>query len=234
MTDLSYIDRNVEGVRRRIEAACAAVGRRPEDITLLAAVKYATPDEIARLYDCGIRVVGENRVQQLTEHREAVSGFERFGVHFIGTLQTNKVKYLVGKVDLVESVDSLRLCAELDRQSKKAGVVTGILCEINSGREENKSGVLPEAAEEFCAEIGEFSSLSLRGFMTMAPNCSDSNDYRKFFSETYRLALDIWRKKPHNIEGPPILSMGMSGSFEQAILEGADTVRVGRLLFEKN
>ncbi len=221
-------------MRRRIEAACLSCGRRPEDITLLAAVKYATPDEIARLYDCGIRVVGENRVQQLLEHRESTPGFDRFGVHFIGTLQTNKVKYIVGKVGLVESVDSEKLCAELDRQSKKLGITTDILCEINSGREENKSGVMPEAAEEFCAKIGEFSSLSLRGFMTMAPNCQNKSDYRKFFSETYRLTLDIWRKKPHNIEGPPIMSMGMSGSFEEAILEGADIVRVGRLLFERN
>ncbi len=233
MTDLSYIDRNVESVRRRIDTACAACGRRPDDITLLAAVKYATPDEIARLYDCGIRVVGENRVQQLLEHREA-EGFDRFAVHFIGTLQTNKVKYIVGKVGLVESVDSEKLLAELDRQSKKLGVVTDVLCEINSGREENKSGVMPEAADEFCAKIGDFSSLRLRGFMTMAPNCQNKDDYRKFFSETYRLALDIWRKKPHNIEGDPIMSMGMSQSFEEAILEGADIVRVGRLLFEKN
>ncbi len=221
-------------MRRRIDAACASCGRRPDDITLLAAVKYATPDEIARLYDSGIRVVGENRVQQLIEHRESAAGFDRFGVHFIGTLQTNKVKYIVGKVDLIESVDSEKLCAELDRQSKKAGIVTDILCEINSGREENKSGVLPEYAEEFCAKLDEFSSLRLRGFMTMAPNCQNSDDYRKFFGETYRLALDIWRKKPHNIEGDPIMSMGMSQSFEQAILEGADIIRVGRLLFEKN
>ncbi len=221
-------------MRRRIDDACRAAGRRSEEITLLAAVKYATPDEIARLYDCGIRVVGENRVQQLKEHSETTPGFDRFDVHFIGTLQTNKVKYIAGGVKLVESVDSDKLAAELDRQSKKLGIVTDILCEINSGREENKSGIMPEAAEEFCAKLGEFSSLRLRGFMTMAPNCQNKSDYRKFFSETYRLALDIWRKKPHNIEGSPIMSMGMSQSFEEAILEGADIVRVGRLLFEKN
>ncbi len=233
MTDLSYIDRNVERVRERIEQACLSCGRSSDEITLLAAVKYAQPDEIARLYDCGVRTVGENRVQQLLEHSEN-AGLDRFTVHFIGTLQTNKVKYLTSRVALVESVDSLKLAAELDRQAKKAGVTTDILCEINSGREENKSGIFPEKADEFCDELGKFSSLRLRGFMTMAPNCQNKGDYRKFFGETYRLALDIWRKKPHNIGEDPIVSMGMSGSFEEAILEGATVVRVGRLLFEKN
>lgn len=233
MKDLSYIDRNVESVRRRIDAACAACGRRSEEITLLAAVKYAEPDEIDRLFHCGVTTVGENRVQQLVEHYES-AGLDRFDVHFIGSLQTNKVKYLTSRVTLVESLDSLRLAAELDRQAKKAGIVTDVLCEINSGREENKTGVFPEAAEEFCAQLVEFSSIRLRGFMTMAPNCQNKDDYRKFFGETYRLALDIWRKNLHNIEEGPILSMGMSHSFEQAILEGATVVRVGRLLFEKN
>ncbi len=233
MTDLSYIDRNLERVRRRIDEACLACGRSPRDITLLAAVKYASPEEIGRLFELGVKTVGENRVQQLLEHRET-AGLDRFGVHFIGTLQTNKVKYITGLVELVESVDSEKLLAELDRQSKKAGLVTDFLLEINSGREENKSGVLPEDAEAFCELFGKYTNVRWRGVMTMAPNCRNSAEYRKFFGETYRLALDIWRKKPHNIEGAPILSMGMSQSFEEAILEGADIVRVGRLLFEKN
>ncbi len=233
MTDLSYIDRNVLAVREKIEKAAKAAGRDPKDITLLAAVKYADAEEIQRLYDCGIRVVGENRVQQFTEHL-GICGYDRFGVHFIGTLQTNKVKYLVGKVDVIESVDSERLAAEIDRISKKNGVVTDVLCEINSGREPNKSGVMPEQAEELCEKIRNFSNLRLRGFMTMAPLGSTSDEYRKYFGETYRLSLDIWRKTIHNIEEEPILSMGMSQSFEEAILEGANVVRVGRGLFEKS
>ena len=232
MTDLSYIDRNVEAVREKIEKAARAAGRDPEEITLLAAVKYAEPAEIQRLYDCGIRVVGENRVQQFTEHLE-IDGYDRFGVHFIGTLQTNKVKYLVGKVDVIESVDSEKLAAEIDRISKKNGVVTDVLCEINSGREPNKSGVMPEDAEALCEKISNFSNLRLRGFMTMAPLGSTSDEYRKYFRETCRLSLDIWQKRVHNIKEGPILSMGMSQSFEKAILEGANVVRVGRGLFEK-
>jgi uncharacterized pyridoxal phosphate-containing UPF0001 family protein len=133
---------------------------------------------------------------------------------------------------MIESVDSLKLAAEIDRQAKKHGISMDILCEINSGREENKSGIFPERVLEFCEQIREFSSLNLEGFMTMAPICEKKDDYRKYFSQTYALALDIWTKKLHNIDRP-IISMGMSGSFEEAILEGADIVRVGRGFFEK-
>ena len=236
MIDYSYIDRNVESVRERIRRAAEAVGRREEDITLLAAVKYADAGEIRHLYECGVRTVGENRVQQFLEH-SADSEFERFKVHFIGTLQTNKVKYIAGKVACIESLDSEKLAAEIDKQSRKSGVVTDVLCEINCGREENKSGIFPEFAEEFCEKISKYESLRLCGFMTMAPAGSSIGEYRKYFGETYRLALDIWQKNIHNIRGDfkhPVISMGMSGSFEEAILEGATVVRVGRSLFEKN
>ncbi len=221
-------------MRERIERAAAAAGRRAEDITLLAAVKYAEPDEIAHLYDCGIRTVGENRVQQWKDHSEDAA-YGRFRVHFIGTLQTNKVKYIAGKVACIESLDSERLAEEIDRQSRKVGCVTDVLCEINCGREENKSGIFPEHAEDFCQKLAGFENLRLRGFMTMAPAGSNESEYRKYFAETYQLGLDIWRKTVDNIRGEqPVFSMGMSGSFEAAILEGATVVRVGRLLFEKN
>ena len=236
MTDFSYIDRNVESVRRRIRAAAEAVGRREEDITLLAAVKYATSEEIAHLYDCGIRVIGENRVQQLCEHAQS-EDYNKFKVHFIGSLQTNKVKYIAGKVGMIESLDSLRLAAEIDKQSAKAKTVSDVLCEINIGREENKSGILEEHVPEFCAKLAEFKNLRLCGFMTMAPAACDSNEYRKYFAQTYRIAIDIWSKNIDNISGntlkKPLISMGMSGSFEEAVLEGADVVRVGRGLFQK-
>lgn len=229
MSDLSYIDRNIERVRRDIEAAAYSAGRSPGEIRLLAAIKYTTPEQVARLKDCGITLVGENRVQQLLDHEKA-PGLEGFEVHFIGKLQCNKAKYTVGRVSLVESLDSLRLAEELDRCSERAGKITNVLCEINSGREENKSGVLPEEAAEFCASLAGFRSLRLRGFMTMAPICEKKADYRKYFEETYRTALDIWEKTLHNI-GKPLLSMGMSDSFAEAIAEGADIVRVGRALF---
>ncbi len=230
--DFSYIDENAKRIRERLERAAAAARRDPAEITLLAAVKYATPEEIDYLCSkTGITHIGENRVQQLLDH---LAGFDRGDakLHFIGTLQSNKVKYIVDKVDMIESVDSLRLAAEIDRQAKKHGIKVDILCEINSGREENKSGVLPEDAPEFCERLSEFSSLELRGFMTMAPICEKKDDYRKYFSQTCELSLDIFAKKLHNIKRP-IISMGMTGSFEEAILEGATVVRVGRGFFEK-
>lgn len=231
MTDYSYIDRNLEAVRKNIAEAAEAAGRRAEDITLLAAVKYTEPGEITHLRDCGIKYVGENRVQQYREHVE-VEGYGDFKVHFIGTLQTNKVKYIAGKIGTVESVDSQALALALNTQSEKAGVVTDVFCEINIGREENKSGILPDFAPGFCELLTQFPNLKLRGFMTMAPVCENPDDYRKYFRETYRIALDIWQKTLHNI-GRPLLSMGMSDSYREAILEGADIVRVGRGLFRK-
>ena len=230
--DYSYIDRNTADIRERIRKAAMAAGRDESEITLLAAVKYAQPEEICYLHKaCGVNHMGENRVQQLTEH---FSDYEKgdLKLHFIGTLQTNKVKYIIDKVDMIESVDSLKLAAEIDRQAKKHGISMDILCEINIGKEENKSGIMPEHVEEFCEQLCEFSSLKLKGFMTMAPICEKKDDYRKYFSQTCALALDIWTKKLHNIDRP-VISMGMSGSFEEAILEGANIVRVGRGFFEK-
>ena len=231
--DLSYIKRNTERILERVERAAQAAGRRAEEITVLAAVKYARPDEIDYLCrECGILHIGENRVQQLLEHTAALTPTEGRRLHFIGTLQTNKVKYIADKVDMIESVDSLKLASEIDRQAKKQGRVIDVLCEINSGREANKSGVMPEDALAFCEQLLQFSSISLRGVMTMAPVCEKKEDYRKYFSETYQLSLDIRQKILHNVERP-IISMGMSGSFEEAILEGANTVRVGRGFFEQ-
>ena len=197
---------------------------------LLAAVKYAEAGEIEYLHkSLGIRNIGENRVQQLLEHYEAMDT-EGMNIHFIGTLQTNKVKYIIDKVVMIHSLDGESLAAEIERQAAKRDLVMDVLVEINSGAEESKSGIAPENVGEFCASLSRFSHIRLRGFMTMAPKCEKNEDYRKYFRETSQLCLDIWQKKLHNI-GRPILSMGMSESFEIAIEEGADVVRVGRALF---
>ena len=226
-----YIERNLSEVREKIDAACRAAGRE-EPVTMLAAVKYAEPGEIEYLYrELGVRVVGENRVQQMLEHIEALD-CEGLEFHFIGTLQTNKVKYIIDKVKMIHSLDSLRLAAEIDKQAKKHGIVMDVLVEVNCGEEENKSGLLPSEVEAFCLELPKFSSLRLRGFMTMAPKCEKKEDYLKYFQQTYAQVLDIWAKKLHNI-GRPIISMGMSDSFEEAIACGSDIVRIGRRLFIK-
>ncbi len=226
--DLSYMNANYAGIRARIDAARARVGN-PE-VLLVAAVKYTDAPHIDYLTQTlGVRDLGENRVQQLLDHWETVN---RAGVrfHFIGTLQSNKVKYIIDKVVMIHSVDSLSLAKEIDRQAAKRGLTMDVLCEVNSGREAAKSGVLPEDAPAFCQALAAFPNLRLRGFMTMAPRCDSPDLYRKFFSETFRLGLDIWQKTLHNI-GTPVFSMGMSESFEPAIEEGATVVRVGRSLF---
>ena len=227
-----YIDKNVAEVVEQIENAKLQANRQNDDIMLLAAVKYAEPDEIEYLYrHAGITHVGENRVQQLLAHREAID-CEGLDFHFIGTLQTNKVKYIIDKVSMIHSLDSLKLAAEIDKQAKKHGIVMDVLVEINSGAEESKSGVLPEDLEAFCDAIEAFENINHKGFMTMAPKCEKKEEYLKYFQQTYRQVLDIWAKKRHNI-GRPIISMGLSDSFEEAILCGSDIVRVGRKLFVK-
>ena len=227
MTALSYVDQNLAAIRARIDAAAQKNDGR--EVTLLAAVKYTDTDHINYLHGLGVNDIGENRVQQLLEHWEALDR-SNLRVHFIGTLQKNKVKYIIDKVSMIHSLDSLSLAAEIEKQAAKHGIVMDVLVEINSGMEENKSGISPDDAAAFCQEIGQFPHLNLRGFMTMAPKCEKNEEYRKYFRKTSQLCLDIWQKTLHNI-GRPILSMGMSDSFEVAIEEGADIVRVGRALF---
>ena len=227
MMAFSYVDENLAAIRSRIDEAAKRSGGR--EVTLLAAVKYTDSDHINYLHSLGVNDIGENRVQQLLEHWDSLNR-ENLRVHFIGTLQKNKVKYIIDKVSMIHSLDSLSLAAEIEKQAAKHGIVMDVLVEINSGMEENKSGISPDEAAEFCLALRQFGHLNLRGFMTMAPKCEKNEEYRKYFCKTSQLCLDIWQKTLHNI-GRPILSMGMSDSFEVAIEEGADIVRVGRALF---
>ena len=229
--NFEYIDKNVEAVKNAIELARKKAGRE-EEVMLLAAVKYAEPCEIEYLArKTGIIHLGENRVQQLLAHWEAIdhSGLD---FHFIGTLQTNKVKYIIDKVSMIHSLDSLKLAAEIDKQAKKHGLVMDVLVEVNSGAEDSKSGVLPDDLEAFCLALEPFKNINVKGFMTMAPKCEKKEEYLKYFQQTYHQVLDIWTKKMHNISRP-VISMGMSESFEEAILCGSDIVRIGRRLFMK-
>lgn len=230
IVDFSYLDRNLGEIKARMDAARARAGR-TDEVGLIVAAKSGSAEELTYLLEhCGIRDFGENRVQQLLEHYEQLP--KGANIHFIGHLQTNKVKYIIDKVTMIHSLDSERLAAEIDKQAKKHGIVMKVLVEVNVGEEKNKSGVLPCEAEALCEAIGKFSNLSLCGLMTMAPVCEKKEDYMKFFQKISQLAVDIWSKNRDNKERP-ILSMGMSGSFEEAIASGATVVRVGRKLFEK-
>ena len=230
--DFRYIDGNYLEISEGISNAQKQALRtdRPE---LLVSIKYANIDEIEYLVNTfGVKIVGENRVQQLLERYDRLKALN-VDIHFIGALQTNKVKYIIDKVSLIQSLDRIELAREIDKQAKKHGLVMDVLVEINVGREENKSGVYPEQLEEFCREISSFSSINLRGFMVMTPKCEKNIEYLKYFTKTYRLVLDIWQKKLHNID-VPILSMGMSDSYAEATMAGSTMLRIGRKMFDKN
>ncbi len=200
------------------------------EITVLAATKTVPPEKINYAIDhCGIRVIGENRADELVSKYDAVHK-DKAELHFIGALQSNKVRQIIDKVSLIHSLDRLSLAKEIDRQAKIHGKVMDCLIEINSGHEFAKSGVMPEDFEDFLEQIDKFDSISVRGIMTIAPNCEKKDEYCKYFSKTYQLFIDILQKKHHNID-IPILSMGMSGSYEQAILCGATMIRPGSLIF---
>ena len=230
--DYSYIRENVAAVRERMAEAARRSGRSIDDVLLLAAIKSADADEVNFIHrELGIHDVGENRVQQLTERYDKLDR-EGLNMHFIGSLQTNKVKYISDKVSLIHSLDSMHLAEEINKQAKKRGIITRVLVEINSGNEENKGGIEPVDAEGFCYELQNLESIELCGFMTMAPRCENKSDYFKYFSATHDLSHKIW-KESLGRKGSPIISMGMSESFEEAIECGATVVRIGRTLFHK-
>lgn len=228
----SYLDENVGRIKSKIAAAAKRANRQEGEVTLMSAIKSATVEEINYIHkELGINDVGENRVQQLLERWDKLNK-EDLRVHFIGSLQTNKVKYIIDKVYMIHSLDSERLAAEIDKQAKKHGIIANVLVEINSGGEENKGGIPYEGAESFCLGLSKFENIKLCGFMTMAPKCENKKDYFAYFEKTRETAEHVW-KSVLGRETDPIISMGMSESYEEAIECGANMVRVGRSMFAK-
>ena len=229
---ITQITDSFAAVRSRMDAALSR--RRPgvgitDRVDLLAATKTVPPEEILfAVRELGLSLIGENRESELTEKYPFLEG--QVPQHFIGHLQTNKVRRVVGRVEMIESVDSEHLAAEIDRRSAALGITTDILVEVNSGREENKGGIYPENVLAQAERFMQFEHLRVRGLMTMAPICAEKEDYRKYFQETYAIFIDFLSKNKHNII-EPVLSMGMSDSYEIAIEEGATQVRVGSALF---
>lgn len=226
------IKENAEKIRAEIETlekTTGSFGYR-NGVTLLAATKTVPAELINFAVDeLGITDVGENRVQELIEKYDKLNK-DRVNIHFIGQLQKNKVKYIIDKVCMIQSLDSVSLAAEIDRQAKKINKVMDVLVEINSGREENKGGVMPEEFEEFLEKIVGYENIRVRGLMTIAPNVHNDDEISIYFSQTFQLFIDILLKKIHNIYDP-ILSMGMSDSYAAAIKCGACMVRVGSGIF---
>ena len=224
------IQENVARVKREIAQAAIAAGRRPEDITLVAATKVQTSDTIRAAIAAGITVCGENRVQEFNAHW-ADNAYEGARVHFIGHLQKNKVKYLVGKVDLIESVDSLELLETIARRAERMGIVQDVLIEVNIGAEESKSGVEPERAEELVRAAASLEGVRARGLMAIPPAEGLIMGNYRYFSDMHQLFVDIQQKTYDNKNSIDCLSMGMSHDFAQAIACGATQVRIGTALF---
>ena len=200
----------------------------PPGVELVAAAKMRTPEEILRAAQAGVRMVGENYVQEAMAAYKVVG--HRVKWHFIGHLQTNKVKMAIEIFDMIETVDSVRLAAEIDKRCAAKNKVMPVLIEINSGREAQKYGVLPEETEDFIKEISKFTHIRILGLMTMGPFAGDPEDARPYFVETRKLFIRI---RELNLPGVEMkhLSMGMTNSFRVAIEEGANMVRIGTRIF---
>ena len=221
---------NIEKIRAGLDAAAVAAGRDPKDLTLLAATKTQSSDAIRASIAAGITVCGENRVQELTAHLED-NAYEGASIHFIGHLQTNKVKYVVGKVDLIHSISSEKLLRAVAAQADKLGVVQDILLEINLAGEESKSGFAPEEALPAAKLAGTLRGVRLRGLMCIPPAAGQAGENLPYFQKLRQLAVDITQEMLDNSVDMDVLSMGMSGDWPDAVAAGSTCIRVGSALF---
>ncbi len=225
---LSMIQDNIERIRSNIFEAAIRAGRKPEEIQLCAVTKMVDSKTAQEVLDAGVDILGENRVQSLLEKYEAIGNKAQW--HLIGHLQTNKVKYIIDKVSLIHSVDSVHLAEEINRRAQMAGKVIDILVEVNVSGEASKFGVAPGNLEPMLENLALFSNIRLRGLMTIAPKQEKVGANRKYFSKLHELFVDI-RSKKYDNSNIDTLSMGMSGDYVEAVEEGATIVRVGTALF---
>lgn len=226
------IKENIDLTREKINEAVNKSGRTPEEVTLINVSKTKPKEMIMEAYEHGERHFGENKVQELVDKMDTLPG--DISWHMIGHLQRNKVKYIVGRVALIHSVDSYRLAEAINIESIKKNVISDILIEVNIAEEISKFGVRPEEVVQLVEEIAELPNVRIKGLMTVAPYVVDSEENRQFFHKIRDLAVDIMTKNIHNVS-MDVLSMGMSGDYEIAIEEGATMVRVGTGIFgERN
>lgn len=221
------IDYNLARVRERVAEAAIKSGRRPEDITIMAVSKTVAPEYINHAIEQGVDLIGENKVQEYLSKKPDLLPCK---AHLIGHLQTNKVKQIVGEVEMIQSVDSVRLAQEIAKRSLQAGIVTDILAEVNVGGEESKTGIAWDEAAQIIEIISQIEGIRLRGLMTVPPICEKIEQNRVFFSKMSELFVDIRSKKSDN-KSVDVLSMGMSSDYYEAILEGSTLVRVGTSIF---
>ena len=226
LTDIKY---NYDFINEKIAEAAMKAGKTRDDITFLSATKTVEPEYINYAISLGLSYIGENKVQELLSKYDQYN-LENCSLQFIGHLQSNKVRQIFGNVDLIQSIDSMKLAKEVSKCSLKNNITSDILVEVNIGKEENKSGVMPEMLEELVEEISTLPAVNVKGLMTIPPICEKKDEIRRYFEKMNRLFLDISSKKLDNVS-MDILSMGMSSDYYEAILEGANMVRIGSALF---
>ncbi len=222
------IRENLDTVQNHIASAASKAGRKAEEVTLIAVSKTKPVSMIEEAYACGCRDFGENKVQELCEKYEVLPKDIRW--HMIGHLQRNKVKYVVDKAYLIHSVDSLRLAEEIRKEAEKKQVHVNILIEVNMAGEESKFGVSPDEVENLVREVAKFPNIHIQGLMTIAPVVEKPEDNAVHFANLRQLSVDIKEKNIDNVN-MNVLSMGMTGDYEQAVKDGATCVRVGTGIF---
>ena len=223
---------NLANVEKNIEQACKNAGRSRDEVTLIAVSKTKPVEMLQEIYDENIRDFGENKVQELTEKYEILPKDIRW--HMIGHLQRNKVKYLVGKVELIHSVVSLRLANQIETEFAKKNEIANILIEVNMANEESKFGITSETTEQLVREISKLEHVRIKGLMTIAPYTDNPETNREYFRNMKKLSVDITEKNIDNVS-MNVLSMGMTGDYQVAIEEGATMIRVGTGIFgERN
>lgn len=222
------IKENLDIIKNNVLNACAKVGR-VNDVILLGASKMNDSERINYAISQGLAYIGENKVQELLEKYDSLDK-DNVTIHFIGHLQSNKVKYIIDKVDMIQSLDSLSLAKEIDKQAKKHGIVMKVLVEINAGMEASKSGIPIEETEEFIRQVSEFENIRVMGLMAIPPIMTDEDAQRKIFQKIYKNYVDISTKNIHNVS-MMYLSLGMSDDYVLAVEEGANLIRVGSALF---
>lgn len=222
-------EERVNRIREAIARCCAACGRRPEGIRLLAATKTVPAWIVNQVIDAGVGDIGENRSNELLEKYEDYHR-DKCRIHFIGSLQTNKVRQVVGRASMIQSVNSLHLAGEIQRQCEKKDQAMDVLLEINIGREESKSGMRPEELEEALYKINQFQRLRVKGLMAIPPAAVSDKEKEKYFYDMNQIFVDIKSKSIDNIH-MDCLSMGMSGDYLLAIKHGSNMIRLGTALF---
>lgn len=222
------IRKNLDFVESRIQAACEKSGRNRGDVTLIAVSKTKPVSDIREAMQSGITVFGENKVQELKDKTAEIS--EPLHWHMIGHLQANKVKYLPGKVDLIHSLDNLKLAEEIEKQAEKSNLVMNVLCEVNMAGEDTKFGLAPEQLEDFLHRISGMKYMKVKGLMTIAPYTQEPESNRVYFRRLRELMIQMNDRKILS-EAMDTLSMGMTGDYEIAIEEGATYIRVGTGIF---